>query len=250
MSDADSIPPRKPLNGPSYRDFIKLATLAKPAERYLEIGVHNGSSLTMVDCKAIGVDPEFVLQFNPVTKKPALFLFQMTSDDYFATQDTRALLGGDVDVAFLDGMHLFEYLLRDFINTEKLCAPNSLILLDDCLPVNVEMTERDRRPEQRKDKEIAGWWTGDVWKVVIALREYRPDLVLTCVDVQPTGSIVVTNLDPASTVLSDAYDEIVARFIDMELTPERFEAYWQLNAPMPVLSAAALLFPHIQFPGD
>ena len=248
MSDADSKPPRKPLNGPSYREFIKLTTLAKPAERYLEIGVHNGSSLTMVDCKAIGVDPEFVLQFNPVGKKPALHLFQTTSDDYFATQDTRTLLGGDVDVAFLDGMHLFEYLLRDFINTEKLCAPDSLILLDDCLPVNIEMTERDRRPEQRKDQEIAGWWTGDVWKVVIALREYRPDLILTCVDVQPTGSIVVTNLDSSSTVLSDAYDEIVGRFMDMELTPERFEAYWQLNAPMSVLQAVARLFPHIELP--
>jgi hypothetical protein len=87
-----------------------------------------------------------------------------------------------VDVAFLDGMHLFEYLLRDFIHTERVCDRNSVILLDDCLPVNIEMTDGERRPDLRKDAELASWWTGDVWKVVEILRELRPDLriVSTC----------------------------------------------------------------------
>jgi len=108
-----------------------------------------------------------------------------------------------------------------------------VILLDDCLPINLEMTERKHRPELRKDTAIAGWWTGDVWKVVSILREYRPDLRIIPVDVIPTGSIVVSNLDPSSTRLADAYFEIVDRYAALMLDAKGFEAYWQTNAPRP-----------------
>jgi hypothetical protein len=95
------------------------------------------------------------------------------------------------------------------------------------------MTERQCRPDLREDREVANWWTGDVWKVVDILREYRPDLRILPVDVQPTGSIVISNLDPASTLLSERYFEIVDRFARLEFTPETFEAYWAANAPIP-----------------
>jgi hypothetical protein len=144
-----------------------------------------------------------------------------------------------VDVAFLDGMHLFEYLLRDFINVERACDRNSVVMLDDCLPINIEMTERTSRPELRKDRQIAGWWTGDVWKVVSILRELRPDLRITPIDVIPTGSIVVTNLDPTSTVLYDRYFDIVEQHRGVEFTPESFEAYWKTNAPGPATAVTS-----------
>lgn len=227
---------RKRLSGPNYREFILALLRLTGARTYLEIGVNNGSTLGRVECAAIGVDPQFSFDRDPLGKKPVLHLYQMTSDAFFRDHDPRAIFGRPVDVAFLDGMHLFEYLLRDFINTERACHRGSTILLDDCLPINIEMTERERRPEQRKDTELAPWWTGDVWKVVEILRAYRPDLRIVPVDVQLTGSIVISNLDPASTVLDDRYFEIVDRYRDVELTPERFEAYWAANAPQPVLN--------------
>jgi hypothetical protein len=134
-------------------------------------------------------------------------------------------------MAFLDGLHLFEFLLRDFMNTERVCDRNSLILLDDCLPITIEMAERDYRPAERRDKETAVWWTGDVWKLLPILREYRPDLRIVPVDVNPTGSIVVSNLDPESTRLSECYPEILRRYLEVELTPELFEAHWATNRP-------------------
>lgn len=237
---------RKVLVGPAYRDFVRLVTQLRKARSYLEVGVHNGSSLALVECASIGVDPKFVFDRNPVGSKPSLSLFQMTSDAFFERHDPRAIFGGAVDVAFLDGLHLFEFLLRDFINTEKVCAPDSVILLDDCLPLNVEMAEREHRPAARQDRPLSGWWTGDVWKLLWVLREYRPDLVLTPVDVRPTGSIAVTRLDPASTRLSDAYDEILDRYLARELDTATLDEHWQINAPLPVPEAVPRIFPGVQ----
>jgi hypothetical protein len=238
-------PARKTLRGPPYREFVRLVTQVKRANSYLEIGVHNGSSIAGVSCASIGVDPKFVFDRSPMGQKPSLHLYQMTSDDYFDAHDPRDIFGGPVDVAFLDGLHLFEFLLRDFINAERVCAPGSIILMDDCLPINAEMAERDHRPELRQDKPLAGWWAGDCWKVVEILRDYRPDLVLTPVDVAPTGSIAVTNLDPGSDRLKTAYDEIVGRWQDDELTAERLDRHWAANAPVPVPDAIGRLFPNI-----
>lgn len=226
-------PPRKPLNGPPYRDFIADVVRKKFARNYLEVGVREGKTVAGVDCPTIGVDPNFTLSVNPVARKRVLHLYQMTSDEFFRDYDPRAIFGAPVDVAFLDGLHVFEYLLRDFINTERACDRNSLIFLDDCLPVNIEMTERVHRKELRKDQGIAGWWTGDVWKVVNILRELRPDLRITPVDVRPTGSIMVSNLDPTSTVLQDRYFDIVERYRPIFFTENLFEAYWAANRPVP-----------------
>lgn len=234
-SDTSKAPtaPHKVLSGPIYRQFIYDLLTRKAARNYLEVGVHKGFTLADVQIPSIGVDPAFVFDRSPMGKKRVLHLYQMGSDEFFRDHDPRAVFGGPVDVAFLDGLHIFEYLLRDFINTERVCDRNSLILLDDCMPLSIEMTERYHQPENRQDKATSKWWTGDVWKVVSILREYRPDLRLTAVDVQPTGSILVSNLDPASTVLYDRYFEIVDRFRDLTFTPETFEEYWTVNAPRP-----------------
>jgi hypothetical protein len=248
MSDPTPNPAlsRKVLTGPSYRDFVRLVTQLKKARSYLEVGVHNGSSLALVDCPSIGVDPKFVFDRNPVGSKPWLNLYQMTSDAFFEGHDPRAIFGGPVDVAFLDGLHLFEFLLRDFINTEKVCAQGSVILLDDCMPLNVEMAEREHRPEAREDRAISAWWTGDVWKLLWVLQEYRPDLILTAVDVRPTGSIAVTGLDPASTRLSDAYDEILSRYLGSELDAAKLDEHWRIYAPLPIPEAVPRIFPGMQ----
>lgn len=227
-------PRRQMTPGVAYSQFVHAVTLLKSAQTYLEVGVHKGATLQMIDCAAIGVDPSLVFDRNPMKGKPVLHLYQMGSDDFFRDHDPRAIFGRSVDVAFLDGMHRFEFLLRDFMNTERACGSDSVILLDDCLPANLEMTERERRPDLRRDKEMAGWWTGDVWKVLDILREYRPDLRITPVDVIPTGCIVVTGLDPASTRLAEAYDEIIARYLPIEMDAARFHAHWAAYAPRPV----------------
>ena len=70
-------------------------------------------------------------------------MYQITSDAFFKDVDAISSLGGSPDIAFLDGMHLFEFLLRDFYNTESICDPSSVMILHDCLPLNEAMAHRD-----------------------------------------------------------------------------------------------------------
>ena len=104
----------------------------------------------------------------------------------------HAELGGlPVDLAFIDGMHHFEYALRDFAYLERCCARSSTILIHDCFPLDRETAERDRRPF---------FWSGDVWRLVVLLKKYRPDLTIHTIGTPPTGLGMVRNLDPDFTL--------------------------------------------------
>ena len=136
-------------------------------------------------------------------------LFRQTSDTFFLENDLTLLLGGAADLAFLDGLHLFEFLLRDFINTEKHCVRNSIVVLHDCIPPDNHVARRneaDRRLSH--ESEHPNWWAGDVWKVLPILKKFRPDLDINIFDAIPTGLVVITNLNPASLTLQENYFQI------------------------------------------
>ena len=105
-------------------------------------------------------------------------------------------------------MHLAEYALRDFINTERHAHPASVIVLDDMLPRIPVEGARDRRT-----RAVPRSWAGDVYKVVDALRSLRPDLVCLELDTRPTGTVVVLLPDRSSTALAAAYDDLVEAYV-------------------------------------
>src|SRR5438477_1300107 len=82
---------------------------------YLEIGVAKGRSLAVSRCLSIGVDPAFRVEAELVAP---VSLMRCTSDEYFARleEEGRTPFGElPVDFGYIDGMHHFEYALRDFI---------------------------------------------------------------------------------------------------------------------------------------
>lgn len=214
------------VSGVDYYDFLGTLHKALQPRTYVEIGVQTGDALKLADCASIGVDPAFILRVDVKGTKPLCLLFEETSDSFFARHDPTALLGGPIELAFLDGMHQFEFLLRDFINMERHCRPDSLILLHDCLPPHFSMTSRKQASSRWNPAPFRGWWTGDVWKIVPVLRQYRPELSIDLLDCLPTGLAIVTGLDPQSQVLSQAYEEIVARNARRWTDRLRFHRYW------------------------
>ena len=177
---------------------------------YLEIGTLSGRSLELARCATIAIDPILAFDRNVIAGKPACFLFQMTSDEFFSQYQPRALLGQRIDMAFLDGMHLAEFILRDFIQVERCAKRNSLIMLHDCIPGDVHMTSRVHQPGTA--------WTGDVWKFLPVLMQYRPEVRIHALDAPPTGLTICTNLNPESNVLEAMYSDILEEMSSMTLT--------------------------------
>jgi hypothetical protein len=168
---------------------------------YLEVGVRNGGSLALSRCRSVGVDPLFSITYELDTD---VALFRTTSDEYFARPDPLAATGGvPFDLAFIDGLHLFEFAFRDFLNAERHSSARGVIVFDDVLPRSIEEAARLRHTDA---------WTGDVYSMLGVLARYRPDLVVIPVQTQPTGLLIVCGLDPNDTTLPDHYDQIMAEF--------------------------------------
>jgi len=187
---------------------------------YVEIGVAQGDSLRLVRAPtiAIGIDPapQITAPLLPNQK-----VFAETSDGFFAGHDLRAELGGlPVDLAFIDGMHHFEFALRDFANLERYCTPASTILIHDCYPLDRETAERERRRT---------FWTGDVWRLIVLLKKYRPDLTIHTVATAPTGLAVVRKLDPGSRLLLERHDQLCREFLALDYSHIENDMAGKLN---------------------
>jgi hypothetical protein len=215
---------------------------------YLEIGTRHGDSLKLARCAAIAVDPSFELDCQlPTESMPALCLFQMTSDRFFELYAPRSILGGPIDLAFLDGMHVLEGVLEDFIYTERACHKQSVVLVHDCVPLDYHMTRRDQHDPKRRNLSVhPDWWTGDVWKLLPVLKEYRPDLKIEVFNAPPTGLVVIRQLDPNSGVLAEHRDEIVEKF---RYPTDEFALFAEYQSSLEVIDTAGLRGPGSLFGG-
>lgn len=208
------------MPGIPYLDWLeKLYRFLKP-KNVIEIGVSQSASLARVPAPAIaiGVDPVPSVIYPLQTEA---HIFAETSDDFFARRNVRELLRGEpLSIGFIDGSHLFEQALRDFMNLEKYCGPNSVIMFHDTVPLD-ELTQR-RTPETH-------FSTGDVWKTILCLKQYRPDLDIFTIATPPTGLTVVTGLDPRSTILAEIYNEALARLLNLPYSTVEQSLQSELN---------------------
>jgi capsular polysaccharide biosynthesis protein len=214
------------LTGEDYTTVLQRFHKTFRPKNYLEIGVSDGASLELANCFSIAIDPSFAIHRPAVNNKPGCCFYQMTSDNFFQKYDPTAILGQSIDMAFLDGMHWFEYLLRDFINVERHCNRNSVIFMHDCMPTDEYIGRRDMNDHVLKQRSAhPDWWAGDVWKTLAILLKFRPDLRIVVFNASPTGLIAVTRLDPSSTLLADQYYNLVEEYKDRTLT-DHGDAYY------------------------
>ena len=191
-----------------YYHVLKIIHAVMKPRVYLEIGVRNGESIALVgeNTFAYGIDPAPDIN-SPLGKNTTIFA--CTSDEFFERFDIEKAIKKPLDLCFLDGMHLFEFVLRDFINSEALCSEDSLIAIHDTYPKNVPMASRERTTQE---------WCGDVFKIVLALKKYRPDLEMLHLDSGPSGLLLVKNLNSSSTILRDNYEIILDEFSTIDFS--------------------------------
>lgn len=136
-------------------------------KKYLEIGVNTPAQPgynwdnVMCDVKH-GVDP------NVETT------FKMTSDEFFAQNKNT------YDIVFIDGLHIYEQVVRDIENSLRILNDRGSIVVHDCNPVD----EVHQRPIRASDI-----WNGDVWKAIVQMR-LRDDIVITTLDTDEGCAII------------------------------------------------------------
>jgi Methyltransferase domain len=185
---------------------------------YLEIGVQAGVSLALAKCEAIGIDP---MPHVSVELPKGARVLAMTSDDFFHYH-ADLLVENPPDMVFIDGMHLFEYTLRDFIKVERQATPGTLVVIDDIFPAHPAQAERQRKTRT---------WTGDVWKLFEILNQYRTDLLILPVNVSPTGFLLIAGLNPNNQILGDNYDAVVEEYSTKMNPPKSIlEREWALSS--------------------
>ncbi|PWE33313.1 hypothetical protein DDZ14_05905 [Maritimibacter sp. 55A14] len=209
------------IDGMRYTEVLGAIEARRGIDWYLEIGSRSGTSIAQRKCNFVAVDPFFAIKAPVFNGAPQMHFMQMTSDDFFASGFLQKA-GIRPDLAFIDGLHLFEFALRDFMNAEKTMGRDGIICLHDVCPFNYAMTTRDTAYYEKLRRP----WTGDVWKVMAVLMEYRPDLKIDILPAHKTGLGCVTHLEAGNTVLDEKYDEILARYQDFELEDAGAGSYY------------------------
>ena len=168
--------------------IIQALMANKKLNNYLEIGVFNGHIFFRIRSHfKVAVDPEF--QFDGLRKLGKTLInpynlynhyFEKTSDDFFQQDAPGLFRDKKIDIALIDGMHEYEFALRDIENTLKYGSEEIVIVVHDCNP---KTREAGVSFEEWKARNFTGTWNGDVWKAILHLRSLRKDLhafVLDC----------------------------------------------------------------------
>jgi tetratricopeptide (TPR) repeat protein len=179
---------------------------------YFEIGSRTGTSLKLSSSPSVAIDPYFQLNGDFVGQKDFCLLFQEKSDDFFDRTFIN-LVGLKCELGFIDGMHLFEYALKDFINLAKISTPKSIFLFHDPMPWSFEMTNRDYKTIPKNTA-----WVGDIWKLILIFIEFGMKNYISVLTSAPSGLLAVEN--PESKLisnLSENFEEICLKWKNVKL---------------------------------
>jgi len=136
----------------------------KKYKNYLEIGCYKNDLFNEIQCEnKIGVDP---ISGGNIRK---------TSDEFFKYNKLK------FGCIFIDGLHKYHQVKKDIINSINTLDDKGIILLHDCLPINVYA---QAIPRCQYD------WNGDVWKAITEFRTYKNLDIYTCYADQGIGVIL------------------------------------------------------------
>lgn len=221
----------------SSKRINRFSTLFQDRVNYLEIGIENARTFFNVRAaQKTGVDP-FPLISTQDLPEDTRILF-MKSDDFFKSNSL------EFDLVFVDGLHTWEQTYKDIINSLNSGSASMALLVDDVVPYDAYAALRDQVACQVKKREhgIANnFWMGDVYKVLVILSKYHPELSYCtivesdenpqCLIWRNTNRIHVEMRELAileSELKNYSYASVFGQKIPEYFHPTRFEDAYQL----------------------
>jgi len=130
---------------------------------YLEIGCDQDQLFSKVRIKnKTGVDP---ISGGNIRK---------TSDEFFRENKNK------FDIIFIDGLHTYNQVKKDILNSISCLKDEGIVLVHDCMP---DSLSKQAVPRYRMS------WNGDVWKAIVDLRQNEYLEIYTCKIDQGIGVI-------------------------------------------------------------
>ena len=130
---------------------------------YLEIGCDQDQLFSKVRIKnKTGVDP---INGGNIRK---------TSDEFFRENKKK------FDIIFIDGLHIYNQVKKDILNSISCLKEEGIVLVHDCMP---DSLSKQAVPRYRMS------WNGDVWKAIVDLRQNEYLEIYTCKIDQGIGVI-------------------------------------------------------------
>ena len=197
---------REAFPGPNYIQWMKWFHERLRPSCYCEIGVAKGNTLALAlpSSVVVGIDPNYSIKRGIEARCQ---LIRMNSDEFFLHRHAARIFSRKkVDLGFIDGLHIFDQVLRDVIHLERFMHRDGMIVLHNVLPINAEVASRERKTR---------FWTGDVFKALLLLREERRDLEICLIPCYPSGLALITNLMPENSFEGSYYEAAMGRFHSM-----------------------------------
>ena len=144
----------------STKTLNHLFRFIKP-ENYLEIGVRYAETINVLaeHCKkVVGIDPD--INCKKYITNSVIEFKNTTSDDFFNSHS-----GLKFNAIFIDGLHTYEQVKKDYRNSLNCLADNGWVFLHDTFPPDINHTKAN----------LCGnvWKFADELKNTIDLREYE-----------------------------------------------------------------------------
>ena len=144
-------------------DMIEYLIKKNNYKKYLEIGCDQNQLFSRINIQnKVGVDPASGGNVRE------------TSDNFFEKNNDM------FDIIFIDGLHIYEQVKKDILNSIKYLNDEGVILIHDCLPDSMAKQAVPRYKMQ---------WNGDVWKAIVDLRRNTELEIFTCEIDQGIGII-------------------------------------------------------------
>lgn len=164
---------KTPILGSSRR-INRLLSLASGNGQYLEIGVEKGETFRGVSSPVKhAVDP--FPMFTPDSPSANEQLWRLKSNAFF-----RRYKGAAFSVVFVDGLHESRQTYIDILNAFQILELNKgFVLVDDVWPTEAASALGTlKKTAQAKEQEgiTHHRWYGDVFRTVIALSRYHPEI--------------------------------------------------------------------------
>jgi len=177
-------------------EVIQYLIDTKKYKRYLEIGVYRGEVFFQVKAsRKYAVDTSFCFpvrtRYKMMWKNASNIMAKYickSSDAFFQQNAPGLFLKNKIDIFFIDGMHEYEYALRDIQNALRYLDEGGVIVVHDCNPLTEGATISFKEWEANN---YTGLWNGDVWKAVVHLRSLRDDINFFTLDTDHGLGIVV-----------------------------------------------------------